>query len=176
MTDVVLRPVRRADLDALVVLCAEHAAYEGSAYDPTGKAQRLGALLFSEVPAVFGFVVAQTDALVGFATWMPQLSTWDAAWYAHLDCLYLRPEARGRGLGRRLMARVAQAACAAGCNRMEWQTPTSNAPAIRFYERLGATSKAKRRFYLDGDAWHHLRATPSQPDNAIPDNALLPNA
>lgn len=176
MTDVVLRPVRRADLDALVVLCAEHAAYEGSTYDPGGKAQRLGALLFADVPAVFGFVVVQCNRLVGFATWMPQLSTWDAARYAHLDCLYLRPEARGYGLGRRLIARVAQAAWVAGCDRMEWQTPTSNAPAIRFYERIGATSKSKRRFYLDGDAWHGLRASPADTADAISNNAFLPNA
>ncbi|MEO1479155.1 MAG: GNAT family N-acetyltransferase [Bacteroidota bacterium] len=168
MSDLALRPVRRTDLDALVTLCAEHAAYEGCVYDQTGKAQRLGTLLFGEGPGVFGFVATQADRLIGFATWMPQLSTWDAATYAHLDCLYLCPEARGRGLGRRLVACVVQAATAAGCTRMEWQTPTSNASAIRFYDRLGATSKAKRRFYLDGDAWQALHAPPLSFDAALP--------
>ncbi|MEL6443239.1 MAG: GNAT family N-acetyltransferase [Bacteroidota bacterium] len=176
MSDLALRPVRRADLDALVALCAEHAAYEGCVYDPTGKAQRLGALLFGEAPGVYGFVVTQADRLIGFATWMPQLSTWDAAQYAHLDCLYLRPEARGRGLGRRLVACVVQAATAAGCIRMEWQTPTSNASAIRFYDHLGATSKAKRRFYLDGDAWQAFHAPPLSFDAARPLDIPLSNA
>ncbi|MEM8560556.1 MAG: GNAT family N-acetyltransferase [Bacteroidota bacterium] len=161
-----LRPLQPADLDDLVELCAEHAAYEGGTYASEGKARRLEPLLFGPTPALFGIGVERRGGLVGFATWMPQLSTWDAAWYVHLDCLYLRPEARGQGLGRRLVAAVVRAAADAGYARMEWQTPTANASAIRFYDRLGARVKAKARFYLDGDAWHRLRVA-DEPSVAV---------
>ncbi|MEM1041809.1 MAG: GNAT family N-acetyltransferase [Bacteroidota bacterium] len=157
----VIRPVRPSDLDALVVLCAAHAAYEGAPYRGRGKAEALKDLLFGASPSLLGLVVERDEALVGFATWSVQLSTWDAAPYAHLDCLYLDPAARGRGLGRDLVATVARDARRAGCTQVQWQTPASNHRAIRFYERLGATAKPKVRFYLDEAALRRLTSDPS---------------
>ena len=72
-------------------------------------------------------MVTREDKLLGFATSRPEFSTWDAAYYLHLDCLYLR---RGRG-------------------RIQWQTPIFNTNAIALYRRLGATEKNKALFYLD---------------------------
>ncbi len=158
-----IRPVRPSDLDALVVLCAAHAAYEGEAYRSEGKAEALHSLFFAPSPRLFGLVVEQVGTLIGFATWAVQLSTWDAAPYAHLDCLYLTPKARGQGLGRQLIATVAQEACRAGCAQMQWQTPTSNGRAILFYERLRATSKPKVRFYLGDTAFDHLSSDAHPP-------------
>lgn len=152
----VIRPVRPSDLAALVVLCAAHASYEGACYRSEGKAEAMERLLFGPSPELFGLVVERAGELVGFATWSVQLSTWEAAPYAHMDCLYLTPEARGQRTGHRLMARIAQDARRVGCSRMQWQTPSSNHRAIRFYERLGATSKPKARFYLDAPALHRL--------------------
>lgn len=153
-----IRPAAPADLDQLVALCAEHAAYEDTPFDPDGKANGLHRLLFEMDDALFGLVVEQDDVLVGFATWSRQVSTWDAAFYAHLDCLFLIEAVRGRGIGRRLVAQVARDATRAGCAHMQWQTPPSNHRAIRFYERLGTTSKPKARFYLDASALHRLTA------------------
>ena len=156
MFEPALRPARPADLPALVGLCADHAAHERAPYDPAGKAERLGRLLFGPQPQLRAVVAEQDGALVGYATWSAEVSTWDAARYGHLDCLYFVPEARGRGAGRRLAAHVARAAHAAGCDHLQWQTPTFNAGAIRFYGRLGATRKDKVRFTLSGPAMADL--------------------
>lgn len=86
---------------------------------------------------------------MGYATWSLELSTWRAAEYVHVDCLYLREGCRGQGIGRSLMEAIAQRASALGATHLEWQTPEWNESAARFYESLGARSSAKRRF-----TWH----------------------
>lgn len=63
-----------------------------------------------------------------------------------MDCLYLAEAARGHGLGALLMAAVRAEAAALDLAEIQWQTPPWNDGAIRFYDRLGATSKEKRRY------------------------------
>ncbi len=65
-----------------------------------------------------------------------------------MDCLFIRQNARGQGLGKRMMAEIRQLASSLDCNHIEWQTPQLNLDAIRFYRRLGATAKPKQRFSL----------------------------
>lgn len=143
-----IRAAQPGDVAAIVALCREHAAFEGADYAPEGKATRLTAHLFGDHPRVWCLVVDNGSQLVGYATYMLEYSTWDAAPFAYLDCLYLRPEARGAGLGRRMVGLVEAAARAAGCTEVQWQTPRWNADAIAFYERLGAVSFDKARFTL----------------------------
>jgi len=147
--NLVLRPAAPADLPQLVRLCAEHAEFEQAAFEDDGQADRLAVFLFGPRPAAYCLVVAQADQLLGFATYMPEFSTWNAAYYLHLDCLFLQPGLRGIGLGRRLLTAVAREAQRLGCPLVQWQTPTSNTNAIAFYRQLGASEKSKLRFYLD---------------------------
>ena len=149
LAGLVLRPIQPADVAQLVTLCAEHAAFEQAPFTENGQAERLAGFLFGPRPAAYCLVVARDQELLGFATYMPEFSTWDAAYYLHLDCLFLRPELRGRGLGRRVMTAIAYEAQRLGCALVQWQTPEFNRNAIAFYRRLGAREKAKLRFYLD---------------------------
>lgn len=132
----------------LVELCAEHAAYEGAEYDPRGKAHRLSLALFSDPPRLHAWVAERGGQAVGYATASREYSTWDAAEYVHMDCLYLREDARGLGIGRDLVRAVAELARGFGCGRVEWQTPEWNGRAIAFYGRAGAAGKRKVRFAL----------------------------
>lgn len=153
MTDCCIRDVIPADLDDLVQLCAEHAEYERAPYDHAGKKEGLAAALFSLHPPLFCLIAEDSNQhILGYAAFMPEYSTWDAAYYLHMDCLYLRPHARGRGIGRRLMAEIARRAPGLGCTQIQWQTPSFNERAIVFYNRLGATSRSKIRMYLDENA------------------------
>jgi len=99
------------------------------------------------------WVVEQCGRLVGYATASQEFSTWDATSFLHLDCLYLREEARGTGLGRQLVLEIACLACHLGCVNVQWQTPEWNERAIRFYQRLGAIGKQKVRFVFAGEAF-----------------------
>jgi GNAT superfamily N-acetyltransferase len=152
-----IRDVEPADIPALVRLCAEHAAYERCDYDPSGKAEMLSEHLFSRCPALFCLIVEnERGEAAGYATFSREFSTWSASYFLHLDCLYLRPESRNRGLGRSLIRTVSRRALELGCRQIQWQTPNFNEGAIRFYRRLGAKEKAKLRFFLDEPAMKAL--------------------
>ena len=139
-----IRAVSLDDIEALIELCAEHAAYEGASYDrQQEKRERLSSALFSASPRLYAWVVEQHGELVGYATATQEFSTWDATSFLHLDCLYLREEARGTGLGRHLVLEIAWLACHLGCVNMQWQTPEWNEHAIRFYQRHGKFSIGK---------------------------------
>lgn len=147
-----IRAASPSDIEALIELCAEHAAYEGASYDPRDKGERLSSALFSASPRLYAWVVEQHGKLVGYATATQKFSTWDAALFLHMDCLYLREEVRSGGLGRLLILEIARLAHKLGCVSVQWQTPAGNERAISFYQRLGAKGKQKVRFFLPGDA------------------------
>jgi GNAT superfamily N-acetyltransferase len=65
--------------------------------------------------------------------------------------IYIRSEARSRGVGRRIMAYIADQALQRGCPRVDWVA--EDARAMAFYDGLGARTLDKRVYYrLDGDA------------------------
>lgn len=94
-------------------------------------------------------LVAETDGqAIGYATLTHELSTWTARPYGHLDCLYVDADHRGAGLGHALVRIVLEHAREQGLVEAQWQTPSWNAPAITFYEALGARHVTKQRFTL----------------------------
>ncbi|MEU5218948.1 GNAT family N-acetyltransferase [Streptomyces sp. NPDC020807] len=149
-----VRPARREDLPRIVELIAEHAEYEKSAPPPPDLATRLAALLFTPThPRLRCLVATLPDGTIaGYATCAPEVSTWDGAEYLHMDCLYLTATSRGHGLGPLLITALKAEARTLGLTEIQWQTPTWNEGAIRFYDRLGATSKEKRRYTLRVEA------------------------
>jgi GNAT superfamily N-acetyltransferase len=142
----VIRDARLEDLKAVAALCRAHADFERALPPAEHLEERLPGMLFGPSPRAFCLVVESSGALVGYATWSLEFSTWRAAEYVHVDCLYLEPAARGRGIGRSLMEAIARYAAAQKATHVEWQTPEWNESAARFYESLGARSTAKRRF------------------------------
>ncbi|MEU7698727.1 GNAT family N-acetyltransferase [Streptomyces sp. NPDC039028] len=149
-----VRHARPEDLARVVELVAEHAAYEKAAAPAPGLAERLAGLLFGPAPARLRCLVAvlPDGTLAGYASCAPEISTWDGTEYLHMDCLYLTESSRGHGLGPLLMAAVRAEAAGLGLAEVQWQTPAWNEGAIRFYDRLGATSKEKLRYSLRAEA------------------------
>ena len=141
-----IRPVQETDIPTVVEMCREHAAYEEAAYVEHDQESKLRLALFSEQPQLECWVVATEAGLIGYTSFMMQFSTWDAAYYLYMDCLFLRPEARSLGIGVVLMENLRQLAFERGCMNIQWQTPSFNDGAVRFYERLGAVAKVKQRF------------------------------
>jgi ribosomal protein S18 acetylase RimI-like enzyme len=148
----VIRPARASDLEEILVLCAEHATFERASFQPDGARGPLARLLFGEPPRLW-CLLADVEAeaggaLAGYATFALELSTWRAAQYVHMDCLYVREGFRNAGIGSLLLRRVAEAAEALECDFVEWQTPSWNRDAIRFYDRAGAVRSEKMRYNL----------------------------
>ena len=144
-----IRFVKKVDLDDLVLLCELHAIYEKANYNAINKSKKLGEYLFSNTPSLYCLVVEKENKIVGYATYMKQFSTWDASFYIYMDCLFLTEETRGFGLGEKLVHRIMEEGHKNKCSLIQWQTPNFNERAIKFYNRLGATSKSKERFFLE---------------------------
>jgi GNAT superfamily N-acetyltransferase len=77
---------------------------------------------------------------VGFALFFHNFSTFVAKPGIYLEDLFVRPEARGQGVGRSLLAWLAHTALERGCGRLEWTVLDWNEPAIGFYHTLGAVA------------------------------------
>jgi GNAT superfamily N-acetyltransferase len=144
-----IRFAEKRDLDELVNLCRLHAIFEESEYDTEGKKELLDKHLFSDNPSLFCLVVEKSEYLVGYATYMKQFSTWDAAHYIYMDCLFVLEESRGFGIGEKLIHKIRVEAQKADCSLIQWQTPDFNRRAMKFYERIGATGKSKERYFLE---------------------------
>jgi len=143
-----IRPCDPLDLDKLMVLIEKHAEFEKAAFTKEGKQARLQTALFSEYAPLNCIVVEVSDQVIGYATYTFDYSTWDAAWFIYLDCLYLEDDYRSYGIGQVLMEQVKEHGKTRGCVNMQWQTPDFNVRAIKFYNRIGGTGKTKVRFTL----------------------------
>lgn len=135
-----LRPARPADVPALVGLIRELAVYERLEHLVQTDAGRLHDHLFGPRPVVEALVVeGEAGTLVAFALFFTNYSTFLAKPGLYLEDLYVQPAARGRGLGRQLLQALARIAVERDYGRFEWSVLDWNAPAIGFYEALGAT-------------------------------------
>lgn len=141
-----IRKVETQDLLALVELCRKHAEYEQAEYDSATKQELLSSALFDTPPKLYCWVVEHNKQLVGYTSYTFDFSTWDAATFLYLDCLYLEPSCRGLGIGEEIMYRLKQVAQHNNCVNIQWQTPYFNTGAIKFYKRIGGVGKEKVRF------------------------------
>jgi GNAT superfamily N-acetyltransferase len=146
-----MNPVRLAqpgDLSDLVALCSDHARFERASHEVDGKEAALQTALFGDRPRLTAWVAIVQGKTVGFATATEDFSTWAAAPFLHMDCLFVREAHRGGGLGAALLHAVAGYARDRGLGELQWQTPAWNLDAGRFYQRHGAIAAPKLRFRL----------------------------
>ncbi len=144
----VIRFAKESDLPKLVNLCKLHAQFEKSEYELEGKEELLKDHLFSERPSLYCLVAEHNQKLIGYTSYMKQFSTWDAGYYIYMDCLFLTEESRGFGIGERLINQIKEEAKKMDCSLIQWQTPKFNIRAMKFYDRIGASSKTKERYFL----------------------------
>lgn len=140
MTPVVRRAIPD-DVPALVDLVYDLAEYEKARDLCTLTAGQLHTALFGPDPTVFAHVGLVDGVIAGCAIWFLNFSTWDGVHGIHLEDLYVTPQARGAGLGRALLAALAQEARTHGYTRVSWSVLTWNTPSIGFYESLGAEAQ-----------------------------------
>ncbi|MEU8432570.1 GNAT family N-acetyltransferase [Streptomyces sp. NPDC029216] len=134
-----IREAVPGDVPEIQAMIRELAEYEKLPHEARATQEQLGEALFGERPAVCAHV-AETDEgeVVGFAVWFPSFSTWRGVHGIYLEDPYVRPGARGGGYGKALLTELARICVARGYQRLEWSVLTWNAPAIAFYEALGA--------------------------------------
>jgi GNAT superfamily N-acetyltransferase len=134
------RIVRALPEDAPLVLrfIRELAEYERLPHEVTATEEGLRMGLAGENPPVEALVAYAGEAPAGFALYFHNFSTFTGRGGLYLEDIFVRPEWRGRGLGRLLFSRIARVARERSCPRMEWAVLDWNESAIAFYEGLGA--------------------------------------
>lgn len=155
-----IRPAAPADVPVIYQMIRDLAQYERALAEVSGTAEDLLGSLFGPHPAVFAHVAEHDGTVAGFALWFLNYSTWQCRSGIYLEDLYVRPELRGCGYGRQLLAELAALCVDRGYGRLDWAVLDWNEPAIGFYDRIGAQAKAEwtiRR--LSGDSLRALAAS-----------------
>ena len=157
----VIRKATPSDVPDILALVKELAAYErepDSVIATEADFMRDG---FGEAPAFHVLVAERASAgepsIIGFAFYFFSYSTWNGRRCLYLEDLFVQPAHRGHGAGIALMKALAREAVAKECRRFVWQVLDWNAPAIAFYERIGA--KVLREWLsvrLEGEALERL--------------------
>jgi len=134
------RPATPADIPLILALIRELADYERAPQEVIATEHLLQHALFSERPSCEAIIGEVDGSPQGFALFFHNFSTWKGRQGLYLEDLFVRPSARGKGLGKALFAHVARVAVERGCPRMEWAVLDWNTPAIDFYTSMGAVA------------------------------------
>ena len=166
-----VRPARASDVPRIHELVVELAAYERAAEEVRSTPSQLHEALFGPQPAAYALVAEVDDRVAGFALYFRNFSTWEGVHGIYLEDLYVAPEQRGSGLGKALLAGLAQIAVERGYARVEWAVLNWNQPSIDFYTSLGAVPLDEWTVYrLAGPALQRVAAVPLEPEDrrAVP--------
>ena len=138
-----IRPAASSDVPLILTLFRRAAAFQGEPPDViTATEERLVATMFGPAPLAYALLAEEPDggAALGLASYYFTFSTYTARPTLYLEDLFVEEEARGRGVGTALMARLAYIALGRDCRAMEWLTPAAeDNAALPFYrKRIGA--------------------------------------
>jgi GNAT superfamily N-acetyltransferase len=152
-----IRDAVRADLPLIAAFIRELADYEKLADAVRFDEATLGNHLFGARPMAEVIIGEIDGAAQGFALFFHNFSTFEGKPGIYLEDLYVRPDVRGAGLGKALLAHLAGLAVARECARLEWAVLDWNTPSIGFYQSLGARPMDEWTVMrLDGEALAEL--------------------
>ncbi len=153
MSRIEIKPATEADVHAILEMIQGLAEYEKLSHVCTATSEELRSTLFGERPGAEVLLAHEGDECVGFALFFPNYSTFLAKPGLYLEDLFVKPEARGQGIGFALLRELARIARERNYGRVEWSVLDWNEPAIGFYKKLGAVPMDEwTMFRLTGDA------------------------
>ncbi|MCB2079361.1 MAG: GNAT family N-acetyltransferase [Novosphingobium sp.] len=154
-----IRPAGPPDLSLVAELIRALAEYEKLSHEVRFRAADLARHLFGERPVAEALIGEIDGTPQGFALFFTTFSTFEGRPGIWLEDLFVRPDARGHGLGKALISAVGEIAVERGCARFEWSVLDWNAPSIAFYRGLGARPMEEWTIMrMEGDALAALGA------------------
>jgi GNAT superfamily N-acetyltransferase len=146
-------PANERDLPLVHAFIRELAEYERLLHEVHATEEALRRTLFGPNPAAEIVIAYDEREPAGFALFFQSYSTFLARPGLYLEDLFVRPAARQKGIGRKLLEHLAALAVSRGYGRLEWRVLDWNEPAIRFYRSIGAEPLADWTvFRVTGDA------------------------
>ena len=157
MSAVSVRAATAADVPLVLAFIRELAVYERLEHQVVATEADLTTALFGARPYAEVVFACLDGREVGFALFFHNFSTFLGKPGIYLEDLFVRPECRGRGVGKRLLAWLAGTALERGCGRLEWAVLDWNEPSIGFYKGLDAVALDEwTTFRLTGAALERL--------------------
>lgn len=152
-----IRSATPHDIPTIASLIRALAEYEKLSHEVVLDEAQLREHLFGERRYAEVVLAEQAGAVVGFALFFHNYSTFLSKPGIYLEDLFVLPEYRGQGHGKALLSHLARLAVERGCGRFEWAVLHWNAPAIAFYQSFGAVPQSEWNVYrLTGDALKKL--------------------
>ncbi len=153
MPDIQITPATEADVPVILEMIRGLAEYEKLSHAVTATEDALRRTLFGVHRGAEVILAYEGDACQGFALFFPNYSTFVAKPGLFLEDLFVKADARGRGIGLALLRRLAKIARERDYGRLEWNVLDWNEPAIGFYKKLGAVPMDEwTTFRVEGDA------------------------
>ncbi len=152
----VIQEATAADVPLILAFIRDLADYEKLLHEVVATEETIREALFGKrrvAEVVFGYL---DGAPVSFALFFHNFSTFLGKPGIYLEDLFVKPEARGKGIGKMMLAYLANLAKDRNCGRLEWWVLDWNEPAIKFYRSIGATPM---------DEWTVNRVTGEALDN-----------
>lgn len=138
-----IRRAQPADAALVFAFICELAEYEKLTHEVDATPDDIAAALFAPQPRLFCDLAEWDGAPAGFAVWFLNFSTFRGRHGLYLEDVFVRPQFRGRGIGKALMQKLARTCVDNGYARFEWAVLDWNAPSIAFYESIGAELKSE---------------------------------
>jgi GNAT superfamily N-acetyltransferase len=135
---IVIRRAMPLDVPIILTFIHELAAYEKLAHEVVATEDDMHVALFGERPVIEAVIATKDDEPVGYALFFPTFSTFLGKPGMYLEDVYVRPAARGLGIGRQMLEHLARITVQRGWGRLEWSVLDWNEPSIAFYKKLGA--------------------------------------
>ena len=152
-----IRPATEDDVPIILSLIRELAEYERLSHEVVATEGLLRESLFGERRGAEVLIACCKGAPAGFALFFHSFSTFLGRPGIYLEDLYVKPEFRGRGIGRALLTHLARLAKERGCGRFEWAVLDWNEPAIKLYKSIGAVPMDEWTVYrVTGEALETL--------------------
>ena len=149
----VIREARPDDAAVILRFIRELAAFERAEHEVEATEDTILESIFGPDAVTHALICEIDGKPAGFAVWFYNYSTWQARKGLYLEDLYVTPEFRGSGAGKKILKRLAAIAVERGCGRFEWSVLDWNEPAIRIYESIGAEpQKEWLRYRLSGQS------------------------
>ena len=138
MNDIRIVAATEGDVPQILELIRGLAEYERLSHIVEADEDRLRRTLFGERPVAEVLLAYEDDECVAFAVFFTNYSTFLAKPGLYLEDLFVKPHARRKGIGLKILKRLASVARERGYGRMEWSVLNWNQPAINFYKKIGA--------------------------------------
>ena len=158
MPDITIVPATPHDVPQILELIKGLAEYERLSHAVEADEDRLRRTLFGDRPAAEVLLAHDDAECVGFAVFFTNFSTFLGKPGLYLEDVFVKPHARRKGIGLKILKRLAAIARERDYGRMEWSVLDWNEPAINFYKKLGAPPLEEwTMFRLTGEALANFR-------------------